>query len=89
MNTISPANLLPLGVCTARVGDSNLVHTYLRPGNFGRDFRLETEAVFLNRNLLDHLAAEGFVARFHVREVQIRGHVGARGKESLLPTECQ
>ena len=75
MNTIAPANLFAFGVGAARIGNSHLVDTRLRPGNFGRDFRLEAEAVLLNPDILDHLAAEGLVAGFHVGEVEIRGHV--------------
>jgi hypothetical protein len=57
------------------VGDGDFVNARVHAGDFGSDFRLEAEAIFLNFDGLNKLAPEGLVAGFHVREIQIGEHV--------------
>ena len=45
------------------------------PRHLGRHLRLESEAVALEANSLDDLAAEDFVADLHVGQVQVGQHV--------------
>src|SRR5581483_793610 len=66
---VAPADLLSLGVRAAVVADADLVNDHVELGDFCRDLRLESEPILLDLDLLEHLAAEQLVARFHVREV--------------------
>ena len=49
---IAPADMLAFGVGAAVVGDPDLVDAEARAGDAGCDFRLEAEAILLERNLL-------------------------------------
>lgn len=79
-DTIFPTDLLAFGIGAAVVGDGHFVNAGIEFGDLRGDLGFEAEAVLLDLHLLDDLAAENFIARLHVREVQIREHVGHGGE---------
>src|SRR4051794_32655052 len=77
LDAVLPADLLAFLVVSAVVADGHLVdpaaargaaveRRHLEPGDLGRHLGLEPEAVALERDALDHLAAEDLVADLHV-----------------------
>ena len=66
------------------VGDGGLVDAEAMPGDLGREFRLETEAIGAQRpDPLQHLAPEDLVAGLHVGQVQVRQHVREKGQRAV------
>src|SRR6202162_5399000 len=80
---VLPPDLLPFVVRAAVVGDRNLVDPVAAPGDLRRDLRLDAESPRLDRHGLHDLAAEQLVVGLHVREVQVRGHVGGERQEAV------
>src|SRR5579884_1527258 len=77
------SNLFAFLVSAAGVADGDLIDAPERfsgtlARNLGRYLRLETEAIGFQLDVVQHFAAEYFVARLHVRQVQISEHVGQR-----------
>src|SRR5262249_18297428 len=74
LETVPPADLLPLLIRAAGVADRMLVDAQTPPRNLGGDFRFEPESVLLQRwqDFFDHFAAENLVAGLHVGQVEIR-----------------
>src|SRR5580700_4049585 len=70
-HAILPADLLAFFVGAAPVSDADLVNPQSPLGDLHRDLRLETEAVFLDGDGLNHFAAEDFIARLHIAEVDV------------------
>lgn len=83
-DAVSPADLFAFFVGAAVVGDGNLINGDFEFGDLGGDFGFEAEAVFLDGDFLQYLAAEHFVTGLHVGEVQVGEHVGHEG-EKLVP----
>src|SRR5262245_5652980 len=52
-------------------------------GEFGGDFRFESEAVLLEVERLKHFAPEHLVTRFHVGQVQVREHVRQQSEQAV------
>ena len=82
-HAVAPADLLALGVGAAVVADAHLVDPAAGPGHLGGDLGLEAEAVLLDVDRLDHLAAEGLVAGLHVGQVQVGEHVRQHVQEAV------
>jgi hypothetical protein len=83
MDAVPPADLLSLCIRTSGVRDADLEEAPVSAGHLGRDFGLETEAIFFDLDGLEHLSIERLVAGFHVGEVQIREHVRHRREETV------
>jgi hypothetical protein len=75
-HAVAPADLLALGVGAPAVGDADLVDPPAAAGNLRGELRLDAEAVLLDGDAFDDVAAEALVARLHVREVEVGEHVG-------------
>src|SRR3954451_14174469 len=69
---VSPTDFLASGIVASAIGDRDFVDAAAGLGDFRRDFRLEAEAVLLDPDSLDDLAAKNLVAGFHVRQSQMR-----------------
>src|SRR5207244_12356769 len=78
---VSPTDLLPLLIGSGEVRDTDLVDAPRPSSHLGRDLRLEAKAVFVELDAAKHLTPEDLVTRLHVRQVEIRRHVGDRGEE--------
>src|SRR6266545_788338 len=81
LQRVFQADFLALFVRSARIAHRNLVNAPRGAallGDLRGDLRLEAEAVRLELNALQHLAAENLVAGLHVRQVQVREHVRQR-----------
>jgi len=74
--SIFPPDLFALRVGTARIADSDLINPEAALGDLHCHFRFEAEAVFLQRDGLNHLAPECFVAGLHIGQVEVGDHVG-------------
>ena len=83
MHAVFPSDLFAFRVGAAVIADADLVNLALQLGDFRRDFGFEPEAVFLNLNGLNDLPPEQLVTGFHVREIEVREHVGKRGQHAI------
>ena len=79
--SIAPVDFFPLGICSSVVGNGDFVDAGLELRRFGRDLRFEPKPVFLNRDALNDFPPENFVASFHIRQIEIRRHIGQKGKQ--------
>jgi len=52
-------------------------------GEFSGDLGFKSESVLLDFYLLDGLPTKGFKSGFHVGEVEVRAHIGEKGKETI------
>ena len=68
-------------VGAAGVGDADFIDAPAGSGDFGGHFGFDAETLAFNINLIDHFAAEDFVAGFHVGEVEIGAHIAEVGEE--------
>ena len=75
-HAVFPADFFPFLIGAAAIANAYFVNAQLSTGNFYRDLRLEAEPVFFDRDRLDNFAAEGFVARLHVGEVDVGQGIG-------------
>ena len=82
-DAVFPINFFTFGVGAAVVRNGHLVNAQLQARYFGYDLWLEAEAAFFNSNALDNFSAESFETGLHVREVQIRTHVGEQCEEAV------
>src|SRR5664280_1563412 len=78
---IPPADFFALFVGAAVIADADLVDHAVEPRHLGGDLRLESEPVFFDRDLLQHLATESLVAGLHVRDVDVGGHIGEQSEK--------
>src|SRR5581483_513992 len=82
-DTVFPADFFPFLVGSAGIADTDLINPQFPFGNFYRNLRLKTEAIFLERNGLDDFPAEYLVAGFHVCKVQIGDSIGQRREQPV------
>ena len=68
---ILPPYFLSLFIGASPVADSYLIDTQVAAGELDRDLWFETEAVFLDRDRLNHFAVEGLITGFHVGEIDV------------------
>ena len=80
---VLPADLLAFLVGAPVVRDRHLVDPVAAPRDLRRDLGLEAEAVRLDGDRLDDLAAKHLVAGLHVGEVQVGEHVGGERQETV------
>jgi hypothetical protein len=78
---VRPADLLAFPVGSSGVRDRHLVDPGVHLGKLGGELRFHAEAARPDGDALDDVGAEDLVARLHVREVQVRDHVGEEGEE--------
>ena len=83
LNGVHKADLLPLVIVAAVVGDGDLVHLDLHLRDLLGQFRLNREPARLNGDFLNDLPTEGFVATLHVGEIQIRADVRKQGQHPI------
>src|ERR1022692_2725116 len=74
---------LSLLIRPSPIADADFVDAQLPFGDLHRDFRLETEALFLQRNRLNDLAAKSFVTGLHIAEVDVGERVGKQGEDPV------
>ena len=72
----SQADLLTFLVGAPPVADANLKHSQSALRDSDRDLGLESEAIFLNWDVLNHIPPESLVAGFHVGEIHVGQAVG-------------
>src|SRR6185369_1756868 len=77
------SDLLAFSVGTPSIGNTHLVDAKAHVRNFRHDFRLETEAVFFDRNRLNHLSTEYLITGLHIRQIQVREHVGQQSQKAI------
>ena len=82
-DAVFPADLLALLVSATPIADANFVNPQMALGDLHGDLRLETKAVFLDRDGLNHFAAESFVTRLHVAEVDVGQAIGEQGEQPI------
>src|SRR5262249_15521336 len=82
-NTVFPPNLFSFFVRASPIADSDFVDTQAAPGHLDCDLRLKTEAVFLDRNCLNHLASKDLVAGFHVGKIDVGQAVGEQRQDPV------
>ncbi len=80
---VSPRYLFAFAVVTTVIRDWEFVDPasqlrYLR-GNLG----FKPKTVFFDGDLLEYIAPEHLVTRFHVGEVQVRQHIGKERQELI------
>ncbi len=80
---VPPADLLPLFVRAAVVGDGHLVDPESTLGGLGRDLRFKPEPLASQGKGLDDSGAEDLVARLHVSNVQVGAEVGHKRQEAV------
>ena len=80
---VLPADLLALFVRAPVVGDGHFEDAVAAPRHFRRELRLDAEAARLDGHGLDDLAAEHLVAGLHVRQIEVREHVGGQRQEAV------
>ena len=75
-NAISPSDLLPFGVSSPVICDSDFEDsTTGSRSEFGSNFGFKSESILFDGDILDDLSSENLVAGFHVGEVDVREHV--------------
>src|SRR5213079_1724387 len=74
--TILPADLLPFRVSPSAVRDSHFVHSAAFAGKLGDNFWLDAKTILFYLNRLNKWSAKGFVASFHVCQINVGEHVG-------------
>ena len=79
--SVTGRDLLALLVGPPVIGNAHLVNTQAHFRYLCDDFRLESEPVFFYLDALNDLSLEHLVTGFHVRQVQIREHVGEESQE--------
>src|SRR6185437_12665783 len=82
-HAVLPADFLALFVGAAVISDGHFVNPAAQPGYLDGDFGLKSEAVGTQVDGLQHLAAEGFVAHFHVVEVEVAKQVAEEGQKAV------
>ena len=86
MHTIAPADLLTLLIGSSGVRNTNLIDSTTLFGDLGGDLRFKAEAVFLDRNALDHLAPEDLVTNLHIRQIEVGEYIIIECYRKLDPT---
>ena len=81
--TILPTDLLSFSVGSPVVADWDLENGDTKLGYLGRDLGFESEAVFLDRHLLDNFQTECLIAGFHVGESKVAEHIGQGGQHAI------
>src|SRR6185312_17549866 len=82
-HAVLPADFLALFVGAAVISDGHFVNPAAQPGYLDGDFGLKSEAVGTQVDGLQYLAAEGFVAHFHVVEVEVAKQVAEEGQKAI------
>jgi len=81
--TVLPADFFPFFVSPAVIGYADLVNAASFPGDFSGQFRFDAEAVLFEGNILNDVGSESFVTGFHIRQVQVREHVGKKCEHAV------
>src|SRR5580765_6815864 len=79
--SVSPGNFLSFRVGAARIGDRYFIDPQVSSGDFCSELRFESKTVRSKLHPLQYLASEHLVTGFHVRELQVREHVGEQRKK--------
>src|SRR6266496_2295430 len=82
-HAIFPADLFALFIGAAGVADAHFINPQLALGDFYRDFRLESKAVFLDGDGLNDLPPKNFIAGFHVGQVDIGQAIGNQSQHPI------
>src|SRR6266849_1425775 len=82
-HSVTPRNLFPFQVSSARVGNRNFEDPRICMRELGGYLGLKAEPLGLQRQRPGQLSSHGFIAALHVSEVQIAEHVAERGKEPV------
>lgn len=79
----SRADLFAVSIGAPRVRDAHLVNAESQACDIRDDLRLESESLFMQRNLLQQVAPKHLVASRHVRQIEIREHVRQHCEEAI------
>src|SRR3990170_6131878 len=71
---VLPVDFLPLRVRSTGVADSDFVDPATHPRHLGGHLWLKSETVLLDPDLTDNFSTEDFIARLHVRQIDIGKH---------------
>ena len=80
-DAILPVDLLSFRISPAVVRDSHFVHSTAFTGKLRDNFGFNTKTIFFYLNRFNDRGMERFVARFHVRQINIGQHVGEHGQK--------
>ncbi len=80
-NAIPESYFFPFGIGAAIVRNAHLENAQAHLGYFGHNLRLKSEAILLDIDALNDVAAKYFVAAFHIRQIEVGEHVREDGKE--------
>ncbi len=80
---VNQADLFALVICTATVADWYFVNTGPPFCKLDREFRLKPKSVARQGNTLEQRCADGFIAGFHVREVQVTDQIASQGEHPV------
>ena len=80
-DAVLPVDLLAFLVAAWGVGDGDLPGARMQTGDLKCEFRLESEAVFIQFDFLQEFAADHLVAAFHIGEREIGEHVAKAGQK--------
>ena len=69
------SDFLSLLVRPAVIGDTHLEYAQAHLSDLGDNFRFKAKSIFLDRDALNNVPPEDFVARLHIGEVEIGKHV--------------
>src|SRR5436190_243353 len=83
IDSVIPADLLPLVGAPRIVVDRNFVNALARQQHLRRELGLEIESDATQPDLLEDFAAKRLVRRFHVGEAGAEQHVGEAGQEPV------
>jgi hypothetical protein len=79
--TVPPIDLLAFRISPATVGNAHLVDPATCLGELSNNFGFDTKAILFDLNRFDKRSSEGFVARLHVGQVEVRKHIGKEGQK--------
>ena len=82
-DAVFPIDLLTLGVGASVVRNGDFVDTDALLGELGGDLRLESKAIFLDRDGLNDFPPHSLVAGLHIRKIQVGEYVGHEREEAI------
>ena len=82
-DTVSPVDVLTLGIGSAVVADRHLIDSCAPLGKAGGDLRLESESIAGQSKTLENISSHRLVTSLHVGEIEIVDHVRQQGENPV------